>query len=152
MAGQARTIFVLAVAGALLCLSAVRSSQAGSPAYNYALHCLGCHTVDGVSPQLGRIPPLRGVVGHLARTDLSRRYIANVPGIKNSGLNDADTAALLNWLIVTYGGDSQPESWRPFDGAEIAALRADRPADVMALRAAAREELIALGFDIGYYP
>lgn len=127
-------------------------ARAESPAYQYALNCLGCHTLEGVSPPLGRIPPLRDVVGHFTRTDQSRYYLINVPGIKDSGINDAETSALLNWLVETYGGDSVPQEWQRFEPAEIAALRRRRPNDIMAVRAQVREELSALGFDIGYYP
>jgi cytochrome c553 len=127
-------------------------SQAAEPNYNYALRCTGCHTAEGVSPELGRIPPLKGVVGHLVRTKESRRYLANVPGIVNSGLSNDDTAALLNWVVKIYGGKSVPEKWAPFDGAEIAALRRQAPADIMAYRKEVQDRLNADGYAIGTYP
>lgn len=127
-------------------------SQAAEPNYNYALHCTGCHTAEGVSPELGRIPPLKGVVGHLVRTKEARLYFANVPGIVNSGLGADETAALLNWVVKTYGGKSVPESWKPFDGAEITVLRSAAPADVMAYRKAVQDRLNADGYSIGTYP
>ena len=136
----------------VLLLVAAAEAMAASPQYNYVLHCVGCHTFEGVSPPLGRIPPLKNVVGHFTRNETARRYVANVPGIKNSGLSPDDTAALVNWLIETYAGDSRPQSWQPFSGAEIVALRKDPPGDVIRLRAAAREALAAQGHDIGYYP
>jgi cytochrome c553 len=127
-------------------------SQAAEPNYNYALRCTGCHTAEGVSPELGRIPPLKGVVGHLVRTKEARLYFANVPGIVNSGLSNDDTAALLNWVVKTYGGKSVPEKWTPFDGAEIAALRRKAPPDIMAYRKEVRDRLKAEGYSIGTYP
>jgi hypothetical protein len=127
-------------------------SQAAEPNYNYALRCTGCHTAEGVSPELGRIPPLRGVVGHLVRTKESRRYLANVPGIVNSGLSNDETAALINWVVKTYGGKSVPEKWTPFDGAEIEALRRKPPPDIMAYRKEVRDRLKAQGYSIGAYP
>jgi cytochrome c2 len=128
------------------------ASQAAEPNYNYALHCNGCHTVEGVSPELGRIPPLKGVVGHLVRTKEARRYFANVPGIVNSGLNHDETAALLNWVVRIYGGTSTPETWKLFDGAEIKALRREAPADIMAYRKEVQDRLNADGYSIGTYP
>lgn len=128
------------------------AAAAAEPNYNYALRCTGCHTAEGVSPELGRIPPLKGVVGHLVRTKESRRYFANVPGIVNSGLNNDDTAALLNWVVKTYGGESVPKSWKPFDGAEIKALRHEAPPDIMAYRKLVQDRLKAQGYRIGTYP
>ena len=128
------------------------ASYAAQPNYNYALHCTGCHTADGVSPELGRIPPLKGVVGHLVRTKESRLYFANVPGIVNSGLDSKDTAALLNWVVKIYGGASTPETWTPFAAGEIEALRRQAPADIMAYRKQVQDRLNADGYAIGTYP
>ena len=127
-------------------------APAAEPNYNYALHCTGCHTADGVSPELGRIPPLKGVVGHLVRTQEARLYFVNVPGIVNSGLDSKDTAALLNWVVKIYGGKSTPESWTPFEGAEITALRRQAPPDIMAYRKQVQDRLNADGYSIGTYP
>ncbi len=128
------------------------AAQAAEPNYNYALRCTGCHTAEGVSPPLGRIPPLKDVVGHLVRSDAARLYFANVPGIVNSGLGNDDTAALLNWVVKVYGGKSTPEDWKRFDGAEIKALRKAAPADIMAYRKHIQDELDAAGYSIGSYP
>ncbi len=126
--------------------------EAAEANYNYALHCNGCHTVEGISPELGRIPPLKGVVGHLVRTSDARLYLVNVPGIVNSGLDHDETAALLNWVVGTYGGESTPATWKPFDGAEIMALRAVAPPDILAYRRRLKDRLSADGFSIGTYP
>ncbi|WP_119388178.1 c-type cytochrome [Taklimakanibacter lacteus] len=128
------------------------AAQAVEPNYNYALHCTGCHTAEGVSPPLGRIPPLKGVVGHLVRSEDARLYFANVPGIVNSGLSADETAALLNWVVEVFGEKSTPESWTPFNGAEIKALRKAAPADIMAYRKHVQDELDAQGYSIGAYP
>lgn len=128
------------------------ASQATEPNYNYALHCTGCHTAEGVSPELGRIPPLKGVVGHLVRTREARLYFVNVPGIVNSGLDAEETAALLNWVVKIYGEESTPETWKAFDGAEIKALRRVAPSDIMAYRKEVQDRLNADGYSIGTYP
>jgi len=119
---------------------------------NYALKCLGCHTADGVSPEHGRIPPLLDVVGYFTITPEARRYMANVPGIVNSGLDEAETAALLNWVVKTYGRASYPENFKPFDGAEVAALREKRVDDPMRLREEVRQLLGKLGISLAAYP
>lgn len=127
-------------------------ARAAEPNYNYALHCTGCHTAEGVSPERGRIPPLKGVVGHLVRSEDARLYFANVPGIVNSGLDPKDTAALMNWVVKIYGEKSVPDKWKPFDAAEIEALRAKAPADIMAYRKEVQDRLNAQGYSIGAYP
>lgn len=128
------------------------AARAEQPNYNYALHCTGCHTAEGVSPPLGRVPPLKDVVGHFARTEETRIYIVNVPGIVNSGLNAEDTAALLNWVVEVFGGASTPDTWKHFDATEVAALRAKAPPDIMAYRKEVEDRLNAAGFSVGSYP
>jgi hypothetical protein len=136
----------------LVTLVMMAGAQAAEPNYNYALHCTGCHTAEGVSPELGRIPPLKGVVGHLVRSKEARLYFVNVPGIVNSGLDSNETAALLNWVVKIYGEKSVPEKWKAFDGAEIEALRRRAPPDIMAYRKEVQDRLNADGYSIGAYP
>jgi mono/diheme cytochrome c family protein len=139
------------LSGALV-LAALIPASAASPQINYALRCSGCHTSEGVSPPLGRIPPLKGAVGHLTLLPEGRRYIVNVPGIHNSGLGAEDTAALLNWMVATYGEASTPPDFAPFTGAEVARWRAAAPDDVMVLRAEVRALLAARGIRLDPYP
>ena len=63
-----------------------------------------------------------------------------------------ETAALLNWVVKVFGEHSIPESWRPFNGAEIKSLRSAAPADIMAYRKHVQEELNTAGYSIGTYP
>src|SRR3546814_2119176 len=70
--------------------------RSAEPNYNYALHCTGCHTAEGVSPELGRIPPLKGVVGHLVRTKEARLYFANVPR------SEEHTSELQSLMRISY--------------------------------------------------
>lgn len=147
-----RTAAVLAAVAVGLGVAWGGVSAAADPAYNYVLRCVGCHTFAGVSPPLGRIPTLKDVVGHFAQLPESRRYLVNVPGIVGSRLPPAETAALLNWMIETYGGASRPKDFQPFTAEEVAALREDAPDDVMRLRAAVRELLSEGGYTIDAYP
>jgi mono/diheme cytochrome c family protein len=119
---------------------------------NYALKCMGCHTPDGFSPERGRIPPLLDVVGYFTILPEGRRYVANVPGVVNSALSNEETAALLNWMVVTYARASMPETFEPFDAAEIAALRAEKVDDPMRLRAEVKALLAARGISLAAYP
>jgi hypothetical protein len=143
----------LALAALLLAATAGSAlAERRSPNYNYALHCLGCHTFEGISAERGRIPALKDVVGHFTRIAEGRLYLVNVPGIVNSGLSAEETAAILNWMIDVYGGASRPADFRRFDAGEVAELRAQRPDDVMKLRADVQSLLSKRGFDIGVYP
>src|SRR5262245_58799848 len=94
---------VVLLAGAEGALAAGRS-----PNFNYALHCQGCRTYQGLSSERSRIPALKDVVGHFTRIAQGRRYLVNVPGIVNSGLSAEETAAILNWVVEIYGGASRP--------------------------------------------
>ena len=91
-------------------------------------------------------------MGHFTRIAEGRRYLVNVPGIVNSGLSVEETAAILNWMVETYGGASRPGDFRRFDAREVAELRARRPHDVMKLRAEVQLLLSKQGFEIGVYP
>ena len=63
-----------------------------------------------------------------------------------------ETAAILNWMVETYGVVSRPSDFHLFDAREVAALRARRPDDVMKLRAEIQSLLRKQGFEIGVYP
>lgn len=119
---------------------------------NYALKCMGCHTPDGFSPPRGRIPPLLDVVGHFTILPEGRNYMVNVPGVATAALDDEETAALLNWMVLTYARASMPETFAPFDAAEVAALRAQKPDDPMRLRAEVKALLAARGISLAAYP
>ena len=138
---------------ALLVMASLASPAAAYEArVNYILKCRGCHTMDGFSPERGRIPPLIDVVGYLTILPDARRYMANVPGVVNSALPNDETAKLLNWVVETFARASMPASFKPFDAAEIAKWREKRPDDPMRLRAKVQGELEAIGISLGTYP
>lgn len=143
---------ILWLAATVPALLAGGPAVAAEPETHYALRCGGCHLPQGVSPPLGRIPPLKNVVGHFARLPEARRYIVNVPGIATAQLGDNETAALLNWVIDTYAGTSLPDDFRPFTAEEVAALRRRPPDDIIRLRAKVRELLTRQGYEIAAYP
>jgi cytochrome c553 len=144
---SALAVSILLVVGAAGAIAAGRS-----PNFNYALHCQGCHTYEGLSVERSRIPVLKDAVGHFTRIAQGRRYLVNVPGIVNSGLSAEDTAAILNWIVEIYGGASRPSAFRPFDAREVAELRGQRPDDVLKLRAEVQALLSSQGYEVGVYP
>lgn len=104
-----------------------------TPRLNYVLHCQGCHLPDG-SGMPGKVPPMRGHLARFLEVPGGREYIVQVPGVSTSKLSDADTAALMNWLVREMGPDVPPD-FRPYTTAEVKALRAKwltRPAPVRA--------------------
>lgn len=111
----------------------------GSPAnaaarFDYLLHCSGCHRPDGTG-SAPDVPSLRGAVGSLVATPEGRAYIARVPEVAQSPLDDDDLARLLNWVLREFNADTLPERFRPLDGDEVGAARARILADPIRARA-----------------
>ncbi len=71
--------------------------------HDYILNCSGCHRMDGTGsknvPSLLAMAELRGKPG-------ARAYWAQVPGAAQAPLTDARLAALLNWLVQRFTGQS----------------------------------------------
>lgn len=110
----------------------------------YVLHCAGCHGFDGRGAPAAYVPDLTRM-GQWLRLDGGRAYIVKVPGVMASGLDDAQVAAVTNWLLATLARASVPEGHRPYDAAEVAAARRSPLTDV----AAERHRLIGLALSTG---
>lgn len=126
-----------ALALALLALPVAAVAER-SPQANYMIHCQGCHLPDGA----GRPPAVPSLVTDMApflAVEGGRAYLVQVPGTANSPLDDAETAALLNWMLATYAGASLPDGFTPYTAAEVARHRAGRLINA----AARRDELLA---------
>lgn len=128
----------LAAAGLLLAAAA----QAYRPVVDYEVNCQGCHLPDG-SGEAGRVPSVRRTLTLFSMSPAGRDYVIRVPGVSQSSLSDADTAALLNWMVAHLSDDPVPPGFVPYTGAEVARVRhrpladpARRRADL--LRAAGR--------------
>jgi mono/diheme cytochrome c family protein len=105
------------------------------PAANYALHCAGCHGMTGAGTESARVPGLRRL-GDMLKVPGGRSYMISVPGLLGSGLNDEQTADVMNWTLSTLARSSLPPQFTPFAASEIAIARARPPLDVAALRRA----------------
>ena len=92
------------------------------PKSHYMLHCMGCHLKDGrgLPPE---VPVFSGELGHIVSTQEGRAYLAQVPGAAQAPLNDADLAALLNYLLTKYSASTLPESFSPYDAREVSIYR-----------------------------
>jgi cytochrome c553 len=137
-AGARRAAAVVCVVTAFVSMAA----QA-NPAQDYILNCMGCHgtQAEGVP---GKIPPLANMLSRFMRTAEGRNYVLRVPGAANSALSDAQLAAVLNWLAVTY--DSPPATnLVPFTTAEVSAVRRKPLISVLAARSAVVRSLANTG-------
>ena len=101
---------------------------------NYALRCSGCHGMQGDgSPEAG-IPDFREFIGAFAGDDEGRTYVLQVPGVLSANLDDADTAAVINYVMRTWGGKSLPLHYIEFTADEVAVRRAHKIQDIVAFR------------------
>jgi mono/diheme cytochrome c family protein len=113
-----------------------------SPAQDYILNCMGCHGTQAQGVP-GKVPPLANMLSRFMRTAVGRNYVLRVPGAANSALSDAQLAAVLNWLAVTY--DSPATSLAPFTREEVAAVRRTPLGSVLATRSAVVRSLAITG-------
>ena len=104
------------------------------PPVNFQLNCMGCHLPDG-SGQPGRVPSVRRSLVLFSETPRGRSYVLRVPGVAQSPLSDADTAALLNWMARNLSDVALPAGFVDYSEAEVRALRHHPLAQVRALRA-----------------
>lgn len=100
----------------------------------YLLHCGGCHLPDGrgAPPE---VPTLRANLGRLLAYPDGRRYLARVPGASQAPLSDAGLAAVLNWMLAEFNGDTMPADMVPLTAEEVAEARAQVLADPLRERA-----------------
>lgn len=148
MSAMRPAVFTVAAAlAALTTLSAAAapSQPAGRAPTNYLLHCAGCHGADGAGrPEVG-IPRMSGQVGHFARLPEGRAFLVQVPGTSQSGLSDADVAALLNWLLPAISRGEMPADFQPYTTDEVHRLRAEPLADAPGRRRDVVSRLRTLG-------
>lgn len=132
----------------LIGLLPVAALAGGRPQANFLLHCSGCHGQDGGGNPANGIPDLRDRVGYFLHMPEGRAFLVQVPGTAQSSLGDAETAQLLNWLVVAFSPNAVPAKWLPYSRDEVARLRASPLDDVPAVRAAVVAGLQKLGYPI----
>lgn len=96
----------------------------------------------------GTVPGLAGINKLLLHPD-GRLFLANVPGIENSGLSDSQIAQLLNWALDNWGDRSISEIGPPLTGDEIRRLEMIPVDDLTRLRGRIADDLAVQGIDIG---
>jgi mono/diheme cytochrome c family protein len=113
----------------------------------YVLHCAGCHGVAGAGAPEKYVPDLRGL-GAFLRVPGGREFIVSVPGVMGSGLDDAQVAQVINWLLATMAAGSAPAGQAPYETAEIARARARPLVDVAAARRLLLDRARTAGIEI----
>ena len=108
---------------------------------HYMLNCQGCHLHDGAGSRNGEVPEMKDYVGNFLRVPNGREYLVQVPGSANAPLSDSQLANLLNWILLTIGGESTPLDFAPYSEHEVGMLRAASLTDVVALRASLVEKI-----------
>jgi mono/diheme cytochrome c family protein len=127
----------------ILGLSAIGTAPAATDIEqkNYRLYCMGCHQADGTGSPANGIPSMRDEVGHFLRVPGGRAYLSQVPGTLHTPLSDAETAALLTWVMRNIGGGSVPADFQPYTAAEVKGYRASVPDDIPGLRVKLLEQM-----------
>lgn len=101
---------------------------------DFAFRCKGCHGFAGEGTP-GHVPRLAGFVGRFTQLPEGRDYLMRVPGVARSRLDDARLAAVLNWMLATYGAGQVAPGFAPFTAAEVGAARQHPLLDRKAVRA-----------------
>lgn len=98
--------------------------QALTPAQSdYIEYCSGCHGIQGRSRPTP-VPELRDRVGYFLCTREGREYLIRLPNVAHAPIaDDAELAALMNFVAFGLGGASAPKDSRPFEAAEVGSLR-----------------------------
>jgi hypothetical protein len=123
-----------AFAAIALACAAMNAAWSYQPVVNFQLHCMGCHLSDG-SGQPGRVPSIRRSLVLFSASAEGRNYVVRVPGVAQSPLSDADTAALLNWMARNLSDIKPPAGFADYSEIEIRRLRHAPLVQVSAVRA-----------------
>ncbi|MDF1585617.1 c-type cytochrome [Marinimicrococcus flavescens] len=137
---------LLAMAAALAWPAAAADPELAAPvkAYegaelDFTLRCKGCHGFEGQGTE-GHVPRLKGFVGLYTHLPDGREFLLRVPGVARSRLDDERLAAVLNWMLATYGPEPAP-GFAPFTPGEVAQARVAPFPDPLARRARLVAEL-----------
>ena len=137
---------VMLVAAISVGSTAMGASQTSPGVYDarqahvdYMLKCQGCHRPDGSGDDRSN-PPMRGVVARFLSVLGGREFLAQVPGVATSNLDDRHLANLVNWTLYTFDAAHVPAGFEPYTASELGALR---QYPLRLERAATRARLVA---------
>jgi len=101
---------------------------------DYLLHCSGCHLPDG-SGAPDDVPSLRNNLGWIVRVAEGRDYLVRVPGSSQALLNDAELAAVINWVLTEFNAETLADDFKPLTAREVGRARSDVLMDPLKFRA-----------------
>jgi mono/diheme cytochrome c family protein len=115
----------------LLCAWALPAAAETSLLSTYTLHCSGCHGTQGAGVPEKGIPNLADA-GSYVGTPAGRAYLAQVPGISQSRLDNETAARMLNYVLQRFS--VLPADFKPYTAPEVAILRTDKASDASTRR------------------
>ncbi|MBE0579558.1 hypothetical protein [Devosia sp.] len=136
----------------VLLATGIASGAERTPKASFILKCAGCHLSDGTGMPGSGIPDFVGKVGVFAALPEGRAYLLHVPGVIGSSLSDAQIAEVLNYIMDTWAGASLPADYRPFEAAEVSALRQQNVGNAVKFRRIVVDKLEAMGLSVADYP
>ncbi len=101
---------------------------------DYLLHCSGCHLPDG-SGAPDDVPSLRDGLGWIVSMAKGRDYLVRVPGSSQAMLDDAELAAVINWVLTEFNAATLADDFKPLTAKEVARARSDVLMDPLKFRA-----------------
>lgn len=101
---------------------------------DYLLHCSGCHLPDG-SGAPDDVPSLRDGLGWIVSMAKGRDYLVRVPGSSQALLNDAELAAVINWVLAEFNSAILADDFKPLTAKEVGRARSDVLMDPLKFRA-----------------
>tara|TARA_R110002096_G_scaffold22675_31_gene72827 strand:+ start:3542 stop:3979 length:438 start_codon:yes stop_codon:yes gene_type:complete len=129
-AGAAIALVAAAYAGS----GATATAAGNPPEINYMLHCQGCHLPGGIGHP-GIVPKMQGEIGAFLASAAGRAYLVQVPGAAQSSLDDAELAAVLNWMLPAFDTRVNADFTR-FTAEEVARYRETQLTNVSSVRRA----------------
>lgn len=99
------------------------------------MECQGCHSADG-SGSISAIPTLKNSMAKFLTVPGGRAFLAQVPGVAQAPLSDAETADVLNYMLKEFGPSDIANKYPVFTTEEISSLRKTPLTEVKQKRAA----------------
>ena len=110
------------LAAILFAAASASAEGLSDPHADYLLYCRGCHLHTGDAVPAANVPSLRELAP-LLESAAGREYIVRVPGVAQTPMSDEQLAAVLNWVMTNFNGDTLPEGFRPYTAREVGEAR-----------------------------
>jgi len=120
----------------------VTGVRAYEPRINFQLQCMGCHHRDG-NGEPGRVPSVRATLVPFSLSADGRDFVMRVPGVSQSPLDDAQIAALLNWMVRNLSDVPVPDAFVDYTAEEVGRVRHQPLVGVAAARTRLLEQVTA---------